>query len=107
MRVCQHLRLTGDDGTSRVLAHWAVDKMEEHVAARAAGQIAHSAQDMATAIVAMFAHYPHISYADVAARAAKLGLVELATLVRTCWRTHILYAFTYSCSTKSRSYVDK
>jgi hypothetical protein len=61
-------------------------KMDEQSTARQSGRVTLTAQNLADVIVRKFANYPQISYADVAARAAKLGLVELATLVRIIYK---------------------
>lgn len=78
--LCEYMKLDHKDGVHRVLAHWALNKIEKAKAEKDAGRIPNYAS-LSQSIVNRFSSYPQVSFADVAMKAVEGGLSEMAELL--------------------------
>lgn len=80
LSLCEYMKLDAKEGVHRVLAHWALNKIEKAKAEKDAGK-APNYTALSELIVNRFSNYPEVSFADVAMKAVNRGLPELAELL--------------------------
>uniref|UniRef100_A0A915PN14 Vacuolar protein sorting-associated protein 16 homolog n=1 Tax=Setaria digitata TaxID=48799 RepID=A0A915PN14_9BILA len=78
--ISRYMKVPSKDGVHRILAHWALKKIEIAKAAKEVGKIT-DFKALSEMIVSKFSNYPEVSFADVAMRAAGANLNELAELL--------------------------
>ncbi|CAG9541000.1 unnamed protein product, partial [Cercopithifilaria johnstoni] len=75
--ISSYMKMPSKNGVHRVLAHWALKKIETAKAAKEVGKIP-DFKALSEMIVSKFTNYPEVSFADVAMKAAGANLSELA-----------------------------
>lgn len=80
MATAEYMKHTTKDGVHRVLAHWALSKIEYMKAQKEAGRVPDYA-GVSELIVKRFSNYPEVSFADVAMKAVDAGLSPLGELL--------------------------
>ncbi|VDM37328.1 unnamed protein product [Toxocara canis] len=80
MAIAEYMKHTTKGGVHRVLAHWALSKIEDLKAQKEAGKIPNYA-GVSELIVKRFSSFPEVSFADVAMKAVDAGLSPMAELL--------------------------
>uniref|UniRef100_A0A1I7VGH0 Vacuolar protein sorting-associated protein 16 homolog n=1 Tax=Loa loa TaxID=7209 RepID=A0A1I7VGH0_LOALO len=80
LSISRYMKVPCKNGVHRILAHWALKKIEMAKAAKEAGKIL-DFKVLSEMIVSKFTNYPEVSFADVAMKAASANLNELAELL--------------------------
>ncbi|VDP16867.1 unnamed protein product [Onchocerca flexuosa] len=78
--ISRYMKVPSKNGIYRILAHWALEKIEMAKAAKEIGKIP-DFKALSEMIVSKFTNYPEVSFADVAMKAAGANLNELAELL--------------------------
>ncbi|VIO86876.1 Uncharacterized protein BM_BM18160 [Brugia malayi] len=80
LTISKYMKVPSKNGIYRVLAHWALKKVEMAKAAKEVGKMP-DFKALSETIVSKFTNYPEVSFADVAMKAAGANLNELAELL--------------------------
>uniref|UniRef100_A0A8R1Y1P4 Vacuolar protein sorting-associated protein 16 homolog n=2 Tax=Onchocerca TaxID=6281 RepID=A0A8R1Y1P4_ONCVO len=78
--ISKYMKVPSKNGIYRILAHWALEKIEMAKAAKEIGKMP-DFKALSEMIVSKFTNYPEVSFADVAMKAAGANLNELAELL--------------------------
>ncbi|MCP9265930.1 Vacuolar protein sorting-associated protein 16-like protein [Dirofilaria immitis] len=78
--ISRYMKVPSKNGIHRILAHWALKKIEMAKASKEIGKIP-DFKALSEMIVSKFTNYPEVSFADVAMKAADANLNELAELL--------------------------
>ncbi|KAL3982294.1 Vps16 N-terminal region family protein [Acanthocheilonema viteae] len=78
--ISSYMKVPSKNGVHRILAHWALKKIEMVKAAKEIGKTP-DFKALSETIVGKFTNYPEVSFADVAMKAAAANLNELAELL--------------------------
>ncbi|VDK75281.1 unnamed protein product [Litomosoides sigmodontis] len=78
--ISRYMKVSSKNGVHRILAHWALKKIEMAKMAKEVGKIP-DFKALSETIVSKFTNYPEVSFADVAMKAASANLNELAELL--------------------------
>uniref|UniRef100_A0A0N5A7L6 Vacuolar protein sorting-associated protein 16 homolog n=1 Tax=Syphacia muris TaxID=451379 RepID=A0A0N5A7L6_9BILA len=80
IKFCKYMKVEPKLGVHRVLAHWAISKIEAAKKRKTAGSTPNYGA-LAELIVSKFSSFPDVSFADVAMKAVDAGLNDLAVLL--------------------------
>ncbi|VDD92679.1 unnamed protein product [Enterobius vermicularis] len=80
IKFCDYMHVEPNVGVHRVLAHWAVSKIEDAKKRKDTGSVS-DYNALAELIVSKFSSFPDVSFADVAREAVNAGLNDLAVLL--------------------------
>ncbi|VDK46335.1 unnamed protein product [Anisakis simplex] len=80
MSIAEYMKRTAKDAVHRVLAHWALSKIDALKSEKESGKIPDYA-GVSESIVKRFSNYPEVSFADVAMKAVDAGLSPMAELL--------------------------